>query len=302
MTKFLSNKKMEIKWSNISVRNIWITLFLSVLCVSFIPSVLANVVGNPSFEEPLGNGSAGNWDDTNLVTRVVRGTANYPGASSLVPALTFSPPPNGIAAILFDEDIAGSMFTFQTNDNIKPGDFVSFSARAESDFRLGATVQLKIEFKRVLSNGTDELIKESDVSDPIAFGSAQPGIGFPQFIASGVAPEGTGRVVFTIERNYVDDPAFSTKTLVDEVVAEINPAKLTATASKNSAKAGDAVGIMINFNNASAQNYNNVDLIANIPHGLDVDMESVRINGQRANAREGSPSACYKRSGAWERL
>ena len=167
------------------------TIFIIAFCF-FIPSAFANVLGNPDFEQPIGNGSGGNWDDTNGAARTVPGDGLYPAG--------FSVPPSGGAALYLPR--ATAAYTFQTYDGVKPGDFVVFTAWAESDDAGGASHRLKIEFKRINSDGTDQYINRvvSAGVQLITGGSAPAGGGFQTFSVAGTAPEGTERVVFVLER------------------------------------------------------------------------------------------------------
>ena len=105
--------------------------FLSVFVffLAILPSAVANVLGNPSFEEPIGSGSNGNWDSTNGATLFTNATK---------PA-GFSNVPYGLQATSMSSP-AGN-FTFQVVNNVKPGQLVTFSAVAESSIAIGGGVQ-----------------------------------------------------------------------------------------------------------------------------------------------------------------
>ena len=125
--------------------------FLVCLMIFNVPFAFANVLGNPNFEQPLGNGTGGNWDNTNGAIRATPGDGNYPGVFA-------PPPPNGQYGLLLRGN--SGAFTFQTNDNVKPGNYVTFSAMAMSSVNgAHASHQMKIEFKKVNSDGSDILIK-----------------------------------------------------------------------------------------------------------------------------------------------
>ena len=265
--------------------------FLFCLVILGVPFAFANVLGNPNFSEPIGNGTGGNWDSTNNAVRVQEGV-NYPGASKLPPLFpSFNAPPNGNSALELGNDNPANMFTFQTYDNVKPGDFVAFSGWAESDFLFGATARLKIEFKIKNKDGSDQFIS-AVTSGNITASTAPAGGGFRQFVASGVAPAGTGRVVFTIERSVRRAPGgvvpFGMLTLFNNMNGEVNPAKLTVTASKKNVAPGDAIGINARFNNASGNTLTGVELKATIPNGFDYIAKSIRVNGNPATYRQGS--------------
>ena len=265
--------------------------FLVCLMVLNVPFVFANVLGNSDFSQPLGNGTGGNWDDTNRADRwtnaqlALNGFANAPvGSEVLRLNAVFPNPPN-------------SAFTFQTHDGVKAGDFVTFSARSQSSipfsFGAGDGGLMKIEFKSVNSDGSDTLIssvQSTRINCSAAgavcngTGTAPAGIGNPYvtFAISGTAPEGTQRVVFVFDSVGVGNVVFA------QANAEINPAKLSVSASKHNVSPGDAVGINASYNNASGNTLVGVELRATLPHGLDFAAKSIQVNGRQAGYREGS--------------
>ncbi|MBI3317409.1 MAG: hypothetical protein HYZ85_05365 [Candidatus Omnitrophica bacterium] len=244
----------------------------------FSSPAFANILGNPGFEEDIGSGTGQDWDSTNGMTRVT--TATLPGGG-------FSAVPEGNFAL---EAANATDFTFQTFDNVKPGDFVVFSALAESTVAVGGGAQggqVRIEFKsRHLHNDTDTLISavNSALITGGGGGSAPAGAGYVRFSAQGTAPEGTGRVVFVLRGTggVAGDLVF------DSAHAEIKPAKLHVAASKSEVKAGDIVTVSASFFNSSLTAFNNVDLVATIPKGLNLVNDTVRVNGGQAGFREGS--------------
>jgi hypothetical protein len=254
------------------------TVFLFV-SFAFLPSAFANVLGNSDFSQPIGNGTASNWDSTNGAVRVT-------AAPPAVPAFTPLP---GSGALMLDTD---GQFTFQTYNNIKPGDFVTFSADAESSLVGGAYAYLKIEFRKMLSDGSNQLISEIKPGETIASNlyriaraSAPNGGGYKTFSISGAAPEETTYVVFTIVQK---NTSAGNEVVFVSTNGEVNPAKLTVAASKNRVAPGDAVGINASYNNASGNTFTDVELRATIPHGFDYAAKSIRVNGQPATYREGS--------------
>ena len=154
-----------------------------------VPSVFANLLGNASFEEPIGNGTQGNWDDTNGVKRFL---------NSSIP---LAPP--AVDGVYSLDLVKPANFTFQTHTEVKPGQTVTFSGRGWSDATPGANgAKLVIEFKKSNSDGSTTKISEIEGSEFINNGTSEglfPGIFRPTpFTVSGVAPEGTDTVVFTI--------------------------------------------------------------------------------------------------------
>jgi len=249
-------------------------LGIFLFCAAALPSAFANALGNPSFENDIGNGSGGNWDNTN-------GTARFDNATKPV---GFSNVPDGLFAIT-QSSPAGN-FTFQVKDGVKPGQYVTFSALAESSIAPGGGVQggqVVIEFKSVNPDGSDTLISSAP-SAYITTGNAIAGGGFQTFTAAGTAPEGTQRVVFVL-RTF---GGAAGRVCFDLANGEVNPAKLSVSASKRNVAPGDAIGINATYNNASGNTLTNVELRATLPHGFDYVAKSIRVNGRQASYREGS--------------
>ncbi len=249
-------------------------LLLAFFLVLSVPSAFANILGNPNFEDPIGNGSGGNWDGTNGATRV--DNATKPGPVSNIP--------NGQFALRLQP--AAGQFTFQIYNNVKPGDFVTFSAIAESGIAPagGRGGQMVIEFKTANPiSGSDNTFATVQ-SALITNVNAVPGGGFQTFTIQGVAPPGTNRVAFTLRTvnggaGYV---------IFDQTNAEINPAKLTLAASKTQVGIGDMVGIFAHFTNASGNTLTNTELRFKVPYGFSYVKDSVKLNGRQAAFREGS--------------
>ncbi len=250
--------------------------FLSVFVffLAILPSAFANVLGNPSFEEPIGSGSNGNWDSTNGATLFTNATK---------PA-GFSNVPYGLQATSMSSP-AGN-FTFQVVNNVKPGQLVTFSAVAESSIAIGGGVQggqLVIEFKSVNPDGSDTLIS-SVPSAYITTTNAPAGFGYQTFAIQGTAPAGTQRVVFVL-RTW---GGAAGRVAYDMANGEVNPAKLVVTASKKNVAPGDAVGINARYNNASGNTLTGVEMRVTIPQGFDYVAKSIRVNGNPGTYREGS--------------
>ncbi len=239
------------------------------------PLAFANRLGNPSFENDIGNGSGGNWDNTNGTTRFTNAPGSKPPG--------FSNVPDGIFAIV-QSSPAGN-FTFQVLDGVKPGQYATFSALAESSIpNLGGVGgQLVIEFKKINPDGSDTVITTAP-SVFITQANAFPGAGYQTFTTEGTAPEGTQRIVFVL-RTFGGAPG---RVCFDLANGEVTPAKLNVSASKQNVSSGDAVGINASYNNASGNTLTNVELRATLPHGFDVATKTIRVNGQKASFREGS--------------
>lgn len=249
--------------------------FFALLLVFNLPSAFANVLGNPSFEEPIGNGSGANWDSTNRATRVDNAT---------VEGLGFDSVPDGLYALRIEHN-ADPAFTFQVINNVKAGQVATFSVLAESTVAaLWAGGQMVIEFKKINDDGSDTKISEVQ-SSYINGWNATPGGGYVNFEIQGVAPEGTQRVVFVL-RNAVVGPGGNT--IFDKANAEVSPAKLAVSASKRNVAPGDVVGINAHFTNASGNTLTNTELRVKFPHGFDYADKSIRMDGNAVSYRDGS--------------
>ncbi len=261
------------------------TVLLSCFCLVllFTPTAFANILGNSTFEQPLGGSNQTNWNDTQNATRYT---------NAVLVGAGFSADPDGNYALVLP-DTMPQTFTFQENSNIKPGDFVVFNANAESNFNIGGSGtygDLKIEFRHKNSDGSTTLIRADTLSGETGQGmdwwQAPPGGGYVAFSVAGTAPEGTNLVVFTI---VAENPTGAGEILaVTSANAEINPAKLSVVASKRNVAPGDPVGINAHFLNSSADSYQNVKMLFNIPRGFDYAPKSVKVNGHTATYKDGS--------------
>lgn len=249
-----------------------LALFLAFLLTFNIPSASANVLGNSTFNLLIGGGTNGNWDHTHGATRI---TAAPGGFTAL---------PHGTGLQLAAS--AGGVYTFQTYNDVKPGDYVVFSGRAETDIGGLGYGDLVIEFRKYLTDGSNVEISNVSLNaaTKIASGTSGPGSGYPIVSVSGVAPEGTQYISFVIKT----DGGNAGNLVISEVNAEINPAQLTVAASKRNVSPGDAIGIHAHFNNASGTTYQNVRMRFDIPQGFDYAEKSVRVNNRFATYRDGS--------------
>ena len=267
------------------------TLLLSVLFLSlvFIPSAFANVLGNSNFEQPLGDGTQNNWaNNTSTVTNTFAKLGRW--NSSQMPAGFAAPKASSYALFAQAYWVPGtyeSTFTFQTYGNVKSGDYVTFSAYAQSDIKASDTGgRLKIEFE----DATGTKIGTPTESGKITAGTAAPGTWTP-FSITRIAPEGAVKAVFVLDCNGIADAGLTPSygnIVFDETNAEVNPAKLSVTASKRNVAPGDAVGINARYTNASGNTLTGVEMRIKIPHGFDYAAKSIRVNGQKASYREGS--------------
>lgn len=239
-----------------------------------VPSLFANVLRNSSFEEPLG---PDNWDATNGAAR-----------TDIFGVFT-SPFPDGDWAL----QLTVGDFTFEVVNGVKEGDFVVFSAFAESNVAAPNGGQLCIEFKQTQLDGTDKEVTDTCTAR-INTGNANEGVdNFPRFTVQGSVPPNADRVVFVLKS---DGAGY---TVFDAVSAEVNPAGLQVVSSKSRAKPGEVITFAMKFRNGLNNRttaiggtndafFTGVEIAADLPPGFDLVENSVRLNDQRVGWREGS--------------
>ncbi len=284
--------------SAFSFRMTTVLLSLLLCTLVFTPAAFANVLGNPDFEQPLGNGTASNWADNPGNPTTVAQMGRW--TSAQMPA-GFAAPRSGSYALFLQAywipSLYESKFTFQTYSSVKAGDYVTFSAYAQSDIKQADTGGfLKIEFEDASGNkisfkdeATGDTVTAAK-SEKITSGKAPVGSWSP-FKVTQHAPEGAVKAVFVMDCNGIADagptPSFG-NIAFDDANAEVNPAKLAVSASKRRVAPGDAVGINARFNNASGTTFSGVVMKVTIPHGFDYSAKSIRVDGQPATYSEGS--------------
>ncbi|MCB9799588.1 MAG: hypothetical protein H6757_02375 [Candidatus Omnitrophica bacterium] len=226
---------------------VFILLMLSVSLMSGRTAFAGNT-GNNGFESEIGGTNFGNWNETQGVTRIASGTLGG-----------FSASPEGG----FYLRVPAGTFTFQISDAVKEGDFVTFTALAESSIAPANGGRMKIEFKKLFEDGTDELISSVE-SVRINTGNAPAGGGFTRFTVSGVAPKGTRRVIFVLDGNGAGN------TLFDSANGLITPVGLAVSLNKTRVKPGEVVVLTTQFQNNSEDSFANSRLEIDVPAGLNV--------------------------------
>ncbi len=240
--------------------------------------VTNNILENPGFEGALGGT---NWNDTQGASRVTSLPGSFTATAFVQggAGLRMQPPANS-----FD-------FTFQTRTGVRPGDLVTFSGEVATNIDddgapgpadLGS--HIKIEFKKTNADGSTTLIRQ----DLSSFVTDNAGI-FQNVTVSGIAPVETDLVVFTmVAVNDADNDVGGEFVVFDRMLANINPTAFQVALTKRNAKAGDVVPAVVAFKNASEETFTGVVLTIKNPSGINVDLSKVRLNGNNANAREGS--------------
>ncbi len=247
-------------------------IFLAVLLFLFLSNSFLeaasvgspNELGNRSFEQPLGSGGAdsGNWDSTNGAVRVNQASATALGITATLPDGNF-----GVS-------IPDGTFTFQVVDGARPGDYVSFRGFAATTIAAANGGRMKIEFKA--TRGAGDLLISQITSDCVNTGNASASV-FTQFTVSGRAPEGTDRIVFTLDRC-----GGAGAVVFDKMHGTINgfPIELDIEATKNRVPKGGASLATIRVANATAVVRNNIELVVNVPNGLNIVDDGTRLNNE----------------------
>ncbi len=224
-------------------------------------SFASTLIANGGFEEAIGDTNFGNWNDTQGALRLT---------TAQVTALGFTANPEGGFALR----IPSGAFTFQLSDNVKEGDFVSFSALALSNIAPANGGRMKLEWKRTGEDGSDVTF-ETIESARINTGNAPSGGAYVRFTITGVAPKNARRVAFVLDASGVGS------TIFDSVSAAVNPAELTVSLSRNRAAPGDVVALLATFVNQTGDTLSNVKYFINVPAGLDVMPEGIILDGSK---------------------
>lgn len=242
------------------------SLVIALAGISQCPAFAQSVIGNGGFEQPIGSGVESNWDSTNGVVRL--STAEVSALEAL-PA--FNPNPEGGFALNIPS--AGNQFTFQLTRNAVPGDYVSFSARAQSSVPAPNGGQLVIEFKDVQDKLISSVGSEPRISNAGAFAKGSGSYG--TMTIGGVVPERTHFVVFVLRRD-----GGVGNVIFDDIHAAVNPAELTLSVSKTTAAPGEAVTAMASFVNQTGDTLSNVSYVVDLPAGLSIFPDKTIVNGQ----------------------
>lgn len=235
-------------------------LFICSAILLFSSVLYANEVGNPGFESALGG--SGNWDQT-----ANRGITRVTGASDA---------PDGSSYLRLDEAGIGGAelftYTFQRADSeVRSGDMVAASAMVRQTPDDGDdTAQVRIEFYDANDVLLDDSIGALTAGATVA--------SFTRVTTSQGAPSGTSYVVLTLR--FQNGEAGTGTADFDSVNLTINgfPIDLGVEATKNRVQKGGGSFVTIRLNNQTAVTQNNVQLIVNIPNGLQLIDETSRLN------------------------
>ncbi len=249
----------------ISFTYLSVSLLILLGIFGMTPAAEANELGNPSFESSLGG--SGNWDNTaNRGITLVTGAADAPNGSSYLR--------------LREAGIGGGesfTFTFQTVlSEVHPGDVVAASGylrQAPDDGNDEA--QIRVEFHE--ANG-------SIISDDIVGLTAGATVStFTRVFTNAKAPAGTTEVVVTLR--FQNGEAGTGTADFDAIELTINgyPIDLDVEVTKNHVAKGSFAVATVVLDNVTADTSNaNTELVVNVPNGLNLLDEGIRLNGQIA--------------------
>lgn len=229
---------------------------------------VANILGNPGFENDLGIGA--NWNND---------------ANRGINVITAADAPEGKRYLRLDEALlavgTAGAFTFQVQYGVTGGDLVCFSGLVRANIIAGGHIpQMRIEFK----DANDALLDSID--KPINAVSAN----FQFQSLSKRAPLGTTTIVFVL-RIQPAGVGGTTQVDFDVMKGTINgyPVSLNAGTTGGSQNPGDAVIISTQVLNVGADALNNVQLVASLPQGgLTISKNYAKMDNQDLGQREGS--------------
>ncbi len=239
------------------------------------PAVLANDIGNPSFES--GIGGSGNWDNT---------------ANRGISIITAADAPGGARYLQLSEAATGGAeftFTFQRSlSEVRPGDLIALSAMIRQTVRDDADDegQIVIEFYR--ANDTRLGCSIAGTGTASTFSSActatNPGTvsgTFSNLTTSYRAPAETSYVVVTLRIQGAEQGGGGASVVdFDLINLTINgfPIDLGVYINKNRIPKGGAAFVTVDSMNISAITQNNLELIMTVPNGLNLIDNSARLD------------------------
>ncbi len=238
-------------------------LFPILFLFAFFPVAYANELGNSSFESAIGG--SGNWDDT---------------ANRGISIVTAASAPDGRKYLHLSEADAGGaefVFTFQTVlSEVHGEDYVALSAMVRQPIRDDAddTAQIVIEF-----HDDRGITLASAISSVTLFDST-----FRRLTAGQNAPTGTTQVVVTLRIQNVEAGGGGGTSAADfdQLDLTVNgsrfPIDLGVDISKNHVPKGGGSFATVHLDNVSAAPQNNINLVVNVPNGLNLVDETTRLN------------------------
>ncbi|PIQ87487.1 MAG: hypothetical protein COV74_00520 [Candidatus Omnitrophica bacterium CG11_big_fil_rev_8_21_14_0_20_45_26] len=246
-----------MKWSLIQKS---ILLFV-LMTVGVMTPAFANELGNPSFEIPNLGGSS-NWDNTANRGITVRVASDAPDGQRV---LTLS------EALIQGAEMF--TFTFQTVPNpVKPGDHVAANAfiRLNSANDGNEIAQIRLECKD--SRSGDVVAEALNGTDTVSSS-------FARFEAGGPIPDGCDQIVVTLRIQNGLIGGTSTADF-DDINLTINgePIGLGVEVTKNHVPQGGGSYASILVENQSAIAQSNLELVLNVPNGLNIVDDKTRLN------------------------
>lgn len=181
---------------------------------------------------------------------------------------------------------------FQDLYGIYEGDLIIFSAFAcTPNLAVASAANIQLEF---YDRNGGLLTRATSVNINVGNALGPP---YVQFTVSGKAPPNTNRVRFIVVSAIAAGAggAIDFDTLngtLNEGGIQPNvddyPVAISLRSSTYQASVGDVITFTADVTNRTAATINNVETVLDVPLGLDLIKESVRLNGQPVNIREGS--------------
>ena len=284
-----------------AMTTVFFFLFGSIPAFPIVEPDLVNVLGNPSFEQPIGASNPGshlqdgiilgNWDNTPCRGVSTVAVAGAPDGSQV---LQVADPPAGCPALAFTFQAVNSD---EIEGGIGEGVFVTFSAFARLTVAdLTNTARLQIEFNDAAGRRIGNVINTG-----AAISNAGVTAAFIQYTVTATAPAGTREVVFTF---LIAAPDGGTTTVqFDQAVGTISkyPIVMDVSASKPQISKGNATYISSRIKNISTCNMpatgaaactalagGSLELVAEIPEGFHFIDAASHLDGIPVNSRVGS--------------
>jgi len=281
---------MRFNKSILVITSIFFFLFNSISAFAVVEPDLTNLLGNPSFELPLGSAVVNTLQDgvnNTIPGGIFRGNwDNTPNRGLSTP--TISGAPDGSKVLQLSEATLTTgttgAYTFQVYSGPTVGEnvFVTFSAFVRFTAQDGGDdVQVRIEFK----NARGDLLDAVNTSSGLGVSTT-----FTQISVNATAPAGTTQAIFVIRLNGTIGVGGGTVAQIDKTVGTVSrfPIAIDASASKSHISKGSPTFISLRIKNISAINFSNLEAVIKVPEGFNFIDSSSRLDGFQTTSREGS--------------